>query len=159
MYTVVYLAVETDTIQNIPVGIKEPAPHSLKKRRFSRPFRNKNKLKQQRPVTKGCFNCCHHLSKFYYWKQSPCDSCHRSPAYYYYLPTHDLDDNWHPIENSWTSRRNLFYWEEEPRKNSRWVKTQWFNIWVLKTCSLPFWRLVYSCYSWLSSYVSNLSAV
>ncbi len=88
---------------------KELTPTYPRKRRFSRGLKDSNKAKPHEPVTKGCFNCSHHLSKFYYWKQSPCETCMRSPAYYYNLTNPNLNDNWQPTLTNWTLRRNMLY--------------------------------------------------
>ncbi len=106
MYTEVYIGMASE---GSPTVMKEIAPEYPQKRRFSRGFKNQNETKPHEPVIKGCFNCCHHLSKLYYWKQSPCDTCLRSPAYYYRLSTRDLTDYWQSVSSSWTSRRNMLY--------------------------------------------------
>ncbi|MHA3963947.1 MAG: hypothetical protein AM325_010440 [Candidatus Thorarchaeota archaeon SMTZ1-45] len=88
---------------------KEITPTYPKKRRFVWGLKNQKEPKTHEPDTKGCFNCNHHLSKYYYWKQSPCDTCIRSPAYYYNLAKPNLNDNWQPTLANWTLRRNMLY--------------------------------------------------
>ncbi len=43
---------------------------------------------------KLCTNCIHALSKFYYWKESPCDACIRSPARKLSVGPNDCNDHW-----------------------------------------------------------------
>ncbi|MFW9926242.1 MAG: hypothetical protein ACFFDM_05680 [Candidatus Thorarchaeota archaeon] len=90
-----------------PIKMKEPTPHP-RKRRFLRKVKDQNRPKVK-AVCKGCHNCSHHLSKFYYWKESPCDTCFRSPAYYYYSPTLHLPDRWDERMTKTSIRRNSLY--------------------------------------------------
>lgn len=103
------MGVENEVVRNTPAVMEQTHTYP-KKRRFHRKINDKNKP-INKPVSRGCYNCCYHLSKFYYWKQSPCDTCTRSPAYYCYskLPTTDITDNWELKKSSWTNGRNMFY--------------------------------------------------
>ena len=107
MHTVVYVSVESESVRFSPVIGKEPNTQESKKRKFLRKMKDTNESKTKKPVSRGCFNCRYHLSKYYYWKQCPCDSCLRSPAFYYHLPSMDLVDQWVSTPSDWVSRRNL----------------------------------------------------
>lgn len=88
-----------------PGVLKELSP--TKKSRFHRETKqNKSVVKQ---VAKGCFNCNHHLTKYYYWKQSPCDTCCRSPQFYYQLSKKDIPDNWELRNTRSTVSMNSLY--------------------------------------------------
>ena len=108
MYTVVYMAVVNDIISVVPMEEKNGYTVHLKRRRFLHDVKDHNKPIKKH-ITKECHNCSHYLSKYYYWRQSPCELCSRSPAFYYRLSKSSLLDNWDPITRSQVTRKNILY--------------------------------------------------
>lgn len=77
-----------------PVEVKDEFSIPLRKRGFLRTVKNLNIPIKKYQASRVCHNCSHHLSRYYYWKQSPCDSCSRSPMFYYRFNRIDLPDHW-----------------------------------------------------------------
>lgn len=107
MYTVVYMSAINDSIRIIHVEMKDQFTIPLRKHKFLRTVKNLNSPTVRSSFSKGCHNCCHHLSKYYYWKQSPCDSCSRSPMFHFRIVRVEVPDNWLAIMSRSESRKNI----------------------------------------------------
>lgn len=107
MYTVVYMSVVNDSVWIAHVEMKDQFTIPLKKRGLLRTVKNLNSPTIRSSFSKGCHNCNHHLSKFYYWKQSPCDNCSRSPMYHFRITRVEVPDNWRARMPRPESRKNI----------------------------------------------------
>jgi hypothetical protein len=103
------MSVENGVEHTAPMLQKEPDLAPSKKRKFLGVTKEQNAVRVKSPEFRGCYNCRHQLSKFYYWKESPCESCHRAPTLYYDLLSMNHVDHWEPAEGNWASRRNALY--------------------------------------------------
>lgn len=103
------MSVENDVAHIAPMLQKEPDSVPSKKSKFLGVRKEQNVLRVKSPVFKGCYNCRHQLSKFYYWKESPCESCFRTPTLCYDLLSMNHVDHWELAEGNWALRRNALY--------------------------------------------------
>lgn len=90
-----------------PVEVKEKFCIPLRERGFLGNIKNLNVPDKKLHIPHECHNCSHHLSKYYYWKQSPCDNCSRSPMFYCNLTRRDLLDHWEASTPSSDMRKNF----------------------------------------------------
>lgn len=100
------MAVVNESFHISPVEEKNGYTIHLRQRKLLRDVKDHNKTVKKH-VSKECHNCSHYLSKYYYWKLSPCEACSRSPSFYYRLSKSDLIDNWEPTLHSPLSRTNI----------------------------------------------------
>ena len=103
------MSVENDVEHIAPMLQKEPDSVPSKKRKFLGIRKEQNVVRVSSPVSKGCYNCRHQLSKFYYWNESPCESCLRSPVFYQSFLSMDHSDHWESSVGDWKLRRNALY--------------------------------------------------
>ena len=110
-----------------PMLEKEPYLVPFKKRKFLGTRKEQNVLRAKGFVPKGCYNCRYQLSKFYYWRESPCEACLRSPTYYHCFLSVDHVDHWEPLAGNWNSRRNALYWMRILPRHGQHIKLQSFK--------------------------------
>lgn len=109
MYTVVYVSRENQVMRLKPAFIKDQYTIPQKKRKLLGTRTDTNHPKSKVQVTRGCYNCTHELSKYYYWKPSPCNNCFRNPANSHWTLRADFSDNWERVPKpSFLGRNHLF---------------------------------------------------
>ena len=93
--------------QAFPVEVKNEFTVPLKKHGYLRTVKYHNVPIKKHHVSKGCHNCSYHLSRYYYWKQSPCDNCSQSPMFYCRITRMDLPNQWKATTHSSDLRKNV----------------------------------------------------
>ena len=104
----VYLTEMNAFSDKFPVEVKEKFCIPLGKRGIIGTVKNLNVPLKKCKTSKSCHNCSHRLSKYYYWKQSPCEVCSRSPMFYCNLTRRDLLDHWEASTPSSDIKKNSF---------------------------------------------------
>ncbi len=103
------MSAENEVMTLKPAVIKDNHTIPQRKRKLLGNRMDINRPKSKIPVSQGCHNCTHQLSKYYYWKPSPCENCMRNPSYSFRLSKDGLIDYWHSVAQISYSRRNQLY--------------------------------------------------
>ena len=93
--------------ERFPDEVKDEFTIPRKRNGFLRIGRSQNFPVKKYRVSKGCHNCSYYLSKYYYWKQSPCDNCSQSPMFYYSTARMNLPNQWKAKTPSSDLKKNI----------------------------------------------------